>query len=154
MSSDARDAYLESKILTADPVELVRILYHAAIERVRAARAHLANGDICARSNAISRAVKILGELNVSLRNDAERGVSRQLAELYDYMQRRLVEANYRQIEEPLGEVLALLMTLAQVWDEVKTRLESQVSTAQPDNPLFQELPLETGQYSSQNWTG
>jgi flagellar protein FliS len=38
---------------------------------------------------------------------------------LYDYMQRRLIEANYRQDAEALDEVSALLATLLEAWQAV-----------------------------------
>ena len=38
MGNNAHDAYLESRILTAEPMELVRLLYQAATGAVRDAR--------------------------------------------------------------------------------------------------------------------
>src|SRR4051812_36673111 len=94
MWSNAHDAYLESRVESADPVQLVRMLYQGAIGSVREARSHLSKGDIAERSRAISKAHAIVTELLVSL--DHERGgeISMRLARLYDYMQRRLLEAN------------------------------------------------------------
>ncbi|MGH9719657.1 MAG: flagellar export chaperone FliS, partial [Bryobacteraceae bacterium] len=64
---NAYDTYLEQKILGASPLELVRILYHASLDSVRAARRHLAAGDIAARSAQIDRATRILLELTSSV---------------------------------------------------------------------------------------
>ncbi len=120
MTSNAHDAYLESKILTADPVELVRVLYRSALDSVRQARLHLANGDIAARSHAISKSVEALSELNGSLNHEMGGELSRSLASLYDYMQRRLLQANFEQVEAPLNEVMGLLSTLLDAWQHVK----------------------------------
>ena len=38
MGNNAHDAYLESRILTAEPMELIRLLYQAATGAVRDAR--------------------------------------------------------------------------------------------------------------------
>ena len=38
MWTDGHDAYLESRVLTADPIELVNLLYQACTEAVRGAR--------------------------------------------------------------------------------------------------------------------
>lgn len=116
MATRAHDAYLEDKIFSADPVELVRMLYQAAIESVAAARQHLTACRIADRSSAISKAVEILVELNASLNHERAPEVSRRLAELYDYMERRLLEANYEQSDAPLAEVLKVLETLATAW--------------------------------------
>jgi flagellar protein FliS len=110
------DRYLETEVLTADPLKLVNILYRAALEAVGAARRHLAAGEIRERSRKINRTWAILHELRRSL--DAERGgeISRSLRDLYVYMQGRLIEANARQQDPPLAEVQQLLTTLQEGW--------------------------------------
>ena len=120
MAYNAHDSYLESGILSAGPLELIRLLYQAAISSVREARRHLATGEIAARSRAISKASDILRELECSL--DRERGgeISQRLAQLYDYMQRRLIDANFQQADDPLAEVLGLLSTLAEGWEGIR----------------------------------
>ena len=119
MWQNAHDAYLENRVLSASPLELVHLLYQAATGAVREARRQLAAGEIAARSRAISKACGILMELVASL--DHERGgeLSHRLAQLYDYMQRRLLEANFRQVDEPLAEVLGLLATLSEAWQGI-----------------------------------
>src|ERR1035438_8352606 len=84
-----QDAYLESQVLSADPMELVRLLYRAAGDATRSASAHLAAGRIAERSRQISKAYAILLQLSASLDHARGGTVSRSLAELYDYMQRR-----------------------------------------------------------------
>jgi flagellar protein FliS len=106
MWNNGHDAYLESRILAADPVELVTLLYQACQHSVREAREHLAAGRTGERSRAISKACQILIELAGAL--DRTRGgeISERLSQLYDYMQRRLLDANMQQRDEPLAEVL------------------------------------------------
>jgi flagellin-specific chaperone FliS len=43
------------------------------------------------------------------------------LIELYDYLQRRLLEANIRQIDEPLAEAGRLISTLLEAWSGCRT---------------------------------
>ena len=116
MATTASTAYLESKIFSADPVELVEILYRAALESAASARRHLARGDIAGRSREISRTMAILTELMLSVDREAGGPLARNLLELYDYMQRRLIEANAEQTEAPLAEVSRLLATLLEGW--------------------------------------
>jgi len=152
MSHHAHDAYLESRILSADPVELTRLLFQACAGAVRDARRHLHSGEIRERSNAISKACEILFELEHSL--DFARGgeISRKLGQLYDYMQRRLIDANCRQMDEPLAEVLRLLTTLAEGWDGVpsKGREVSQDQPPAPQNPWVCETAAG---YSAGGWS-
>src|ERR1700756_4539286 len=120
MRQDARDAYLESRVLSADPVEMVWMLYQAALEAVREARHRLANGEIAARSRAVSKAYEILVELADSLDHQRAPEISGRLAALYDYMERKLIAANFEQKDAPLAEVLRLLTTLAEAWEGVR----------------------------------
>jgi flagellar protein FliS len=124
MWHEAHDAYLESKILSADPLELVRLLYGAATDAVREARRHLAAGEISERSRAISKALEILFELSTTLDHQNGGEISVRLAQLYDYMQRRLIDANLQQADEPLVEVLGLLSTLSEGWAAIGRRSE------------------------------
>ena len=132
MSYYAQDAYLESRVLSADPVELTRLLFQACTDAVRNARRYLEAGEIRQRSNSISKACEVLFELERSL--DFERGgeISERLGMLYEYMQRRLIEANCNQTDAPLAEVLSLLATLLEGWDAIRTANPSAASTGNP----------------------
>jgi flagellar secretion chaperone FliS len=125
MSNQAHSAYLQSRILTADPLELVRLMYQAAIGEVRNARLHLANRDIRPRSQSISKACAMLAELTVALDRKAGGEYAERLADLYGYMMRKLTEANFRQRDEPMTEVLGLLSTLLEGWEGVQRLLDS-----------------------------
>jgi flagellar protein FliS len=84
-----------------------RILYRTALGNVRNART-FAEGDIPAFP-AVAKSIDILHELSFSLRHENEPTLARNLVELYDYMQRRLLAANLGQSAEPLEEVETLL---------------------------------------------
>jgi flagellar secretion chaperone FliS len=147
----AHSAYLESRILTADPLELVRLMYQAAISEVRNARFHLANGNIRPRSQAISKACAILTELTVALDRKATGEYAERLADLYGYMTRQLMDANFRQQEEPLAEVLGLFSTLLENWEGVQSFLGSQLA---PQKPVTSYVPAtETAAYTPQAWS-
>jgi flagellar protein FliS len=122
------DAYLESQVLTADPLELVRMLYRGALDSIREARALLAAGEIAARCNAISRVQAILAELNASLDHHKGGEISRNLAALYAYVRSRLIEGNLQQKDGPLAEAEELLTTLYSAWE----RAAEPVSAAPP----------------------
>lgn len=125
------DAYLESKILSTDPVGLIRLLYDDALRALRGARVHLAKGEIGERSRAISRVMAILTELSSSLDHAAGGEISFNLARLYDYMQQRLLDANLKQADQPLAEVQDLMKTLAEAWHGVADARE----VASPQSP-------------------
>jgi flagellar secretion chaperone FliS len=154
MFQSAHDAYLENRILSAEPLELVQMLYQGAIGAVQDARHHLANRKIIERSRAINKACAILIELTVSLNREAGGELAKRLASLYDYMRRKLLEANSRQSDEPLGEVLSLLATLSEGWAEISKRAETPVAA---DN-TWSEAPTYAGAepesaYSTGGWS-
>lgn len=150
--SSTLKTYLESEVLNADPVQLVSLLYRGALEAVGAARQHLADGDIPARSARIMKAWDILAELLTSLKatnpenaaaeaaapgdtNKTDAGareLAAQLHDLYGYMQQRLLDANAQQSDAPLAEVASLLTTLAEAWSDVAANPEvaAQVNAA------------------------
>jgi len=114
-----KTAYIESRVLSASPLELVDILYEYAIRFVEAARENMVSGDIEARSRAVSKAMAIIGELEASLDCAAGGEIAMNLARLYKYIQDRLMTANLRQEDGALAEVESLLRTLGQAWKAV-----------------------------------
>lgn len=122
MASHPYGAYLESKVITASPLQLVHLAYEGAIEAITNAREHLAAKRIFERSSAITKAQQIIAELQSSL--DYARGgeLSTRLGQLYDYMQRRLIEGNFKQVDEPLAEAKRLLETLDEAWKEIASK--------------------------------
>jgi flagellar protein FliS len=160
-----QDAYLESKVLAADPLELVCLLYSEAGDAIRRAQAHLAGGHIAERSREITRALAILWQLSSSLDHARGGAVSRNLAGLYDYMQRRLLEANFRQQAAPLAEVEKLLATLLDGWKQIKAApgdagLPSGARRSMEQTAGYTEYgrypaPLEQGaaEYASASWS-
>jgi flagellar protein FliS len=124
LAIDARLAYVENEVLQADPVSLVRMLYHGAIAAAGKAREFVRQRDIRGRSAQITKATEIINELSLSLDRQKGGELAGNLAELYDYMQRRLQEANFRQIEEPIAEVENLLSTLLEAWEQLPSPVQ------------------------------
>ncbi len=133
MPSNPYNAYLDASILTAEPIELVRTLYRVAIDAVCDARAHLASGDIRGRSKAVSKALNILHQLSFSIKPEAEPALARNLVELYDYMQRRLLTGNLEQSDAPLREVAGLLANMAEAWERIEVRESGLVDRGRAD---------------------
>ncbi|HEY3825654.1 MAG TPA: flagellar export chaperone FliS [Bryobacteraceae bacterium] len=120
-----KNVYLETRILSASPLELINILYEHAILEVEEARRHLAARDIAARARSITKTIAIIGELQRSL--DPSRGgeIAANLGRLYQYMLVRLTEGNVRQADEPLVEVGRLLESLSEAWRAISGGTES-----------------------------
>jgi flagellar protein FliS len=141
-----KTAYLETKILSADPVELIDILYEHAILQVRDARSSLAGGDIAVRARAISKTIEILGELESSLDHERGGAIASNLARLYQYMRGRLTAANLKRADDPLAEVEALLKTLGEAWHAISPRKSPPADWA--PLPMVETVP----DYGAHSW--
>jgi flagellar secretion chaperone FliS len=111
--------YREVAVNTAKPLQLVVMLYDAAICSLKEARKHLESKDVENRSRAINRCISVLSELQSCLNLKAGGEIAQSLNQLYDYMKRRIFSANAEQIIHPLNEVEALLDNLRSAWSEL-----------------------------------
>lgn len=103
-------------VAAADPHRLIIMLMDGALDRISAARGCIARGDTVEKARLLNRAVSIVGELRSSL--DMSRGgqIAANLAELYDYMCRRLLKATTENRIEMLDEVANLLHEIRGAW--------------------------------------
>jgi flagellar protein FliS len=112
-------SYIAQKTLSAEPLELVAMLYLKAITEVREARRQLAEGNIASRSKAITKAYEVISELDGSLDMGVGGDLPKRLRALYGYLMVRLLDANMHQADAPLAEVLGLLSTLSEGWQAI-----------------------------------
>lgn len=108
--------YLADRVLTASPLELIRMLYEGALSAVDLAIEMLRCNDVMARGKTITKAVNIIHELRASLRSGPQDESASTLAELYGYMTSRLLEAHAKKSEAALVEVSRLLKCLYEGW--------------------------------------
>ena len=153
MWNSGHDSYLESRVLAADPVELVSLLYEACTQAVREARRYLTAGQIAERSREINKACAIVIELATSLDHDRGGEISQRLALLYDYMERRLLQANMQQSDAPLADVLGLLTTLSEAWAGVRQPEEKPAAESAQSQPAAENRRTQsaTSQPPAQN---
>ena len=113
---NAYQVYRQTQAQTAAPGELVVMLYQGAIRFVGAGIDAIEIKDVPTAHNSLVKAQAIVSELAETL--DLERGgdIARNLAGIYDYLNRRLVEANLAKSAQPAREVLALLRELLPAW--------------------------------------
>ncbi len=114
---NAYQTYRQTQTQTAGPGELVLLMYRGAIRFTSAAIEGIEARDISAAHTGLVKAQAILTELNETL--DLERGgdIAANLRRIYEYMVRRLVEANVRKDAVPAREVLGLLRELLPAWE-------------------------------------
>jgi len=116
MRTSGYQTYLENEVLSASPIRLIQILYTSALDSIASARRFLRAGDIRARSRAITKGMRIVTELSRCLNREAGGELGQNLANVYGYVLRLLMESNAKQIERPLVEAEQLMSMLADAW--------------------------------------
>lgn len=111
---------VETGVAASDPHALVAMLYDGAIAAVNSALGHLVAGRVSEKCAAIARATRIVDEgLKAGLDRQAGGALAERLAELYDYVVMRLLQANLRNDSEALAEVARLLGDLRSAWEQI-----------------------------------
>jgi flagellar protein FliS len=125
MTQDYARAYRANAVLTASPGQLVLMLYDGALRSLGVAC------DACERRGEDPRSIEtinkqllkaqnIIAELQDTLNPRAGDGqFAREMGRLYDYFNRRLMEANLRKDIAPIIEVERLLGELRAAWAEM-----------------------------------
>ena len=103
----------------ANPHRLVQMLYEGALERIAAAKGHIQRGEMARKGEMIGKAITIIGGLRGGLKVEAYPEMIANLDALYDYMTRRLLQANLASDPEILDEVTVLLRELKEAWDAI-----------------------------------
>jgi flagellar secretion chaperone FliS len=111
--------YREVAIKTANPMQLIVMLYDAAICSLQEARGHIERKDIGGRSRSLNNCIAIISELQSCLNLRAGGEIASSLNRLYDYMKRRIFRANVEQSVQPLAEIETLLENLRSAWREL-----------------------------------
>jgi flagellar protein FliS len=113
-----------------DRLQLVLRMLETAGDRIAAARGHMARRETAAKGEVIGKAIGLIDGLRTSL--DRERGgeIAANLEALYDYMMRRLVEANLRDDERGLDEVAGLLDEIRSGWQSLTRDAQARAAAA------------------------
>lgn len=111
------EAYQNNSVTTASPGELTLMLYNGCLKFIHLAKQAIREGDIEKRNTNIQKAQNIISELNVTLNMDIT--LSQNLRSLYEYANRRLIEANIHQDVSILEEVEELISELRDTWKQV-----------------------------------
>ncbi|MEW6172115.1 MAG: flagellar export chaperone FliS [Bacillota bacterium] len=108
--------YHDNAILTADQGRLALFLFEGAARFARQAAGHIEGHDISAAHHALVRAQDIVEYLASTVNTEIE--VGQNLAALYDFIYRCLVEANISKDTGLIKEAVSFLDQLRDTWRE------------------------------------
>lgn len=113
----AYNAYQQNSVTTASPGELTLMLYNGCLKFLTTAKKAIEDKNIQEKNTNIQKAQAIINELNVTLNMDI--AISKQMYSLYEYMNRRLIEANIKNDTAIIDEVIALTTEFRDTWKQV-----------------------------------
>lgn len=117
LANNAYSQYANNRILTASPAELTLMLYEGAIKFCNIAIMAIENKDIEKAHNNIMKVQRIIEEFQITL--DFKYPIANDFNNVYNYLMRRLREANMTKDKEILEEVNGHIRTMRDTWKEV-----------------------------------
>jgi flagellar protein FliS len=116
MTFNASDEYLQSAVMTATPEQLQMMLYDGAIRFCRQAKEAILRKDFETSCEKLIRSQRIVSQLKSGLRPEVNPVLCEQLADVYDFLFRRLVDANMKRETGLIDEVLQILEHQRETW--------------------------------------
>lgn len=111
------ETYKQQAIQTAAPGELTLMLYEGCLKFIGLGKKAIETADYEQKNVQLLKAQKIIQELMVTLRTEYQ--VAESMMQMYDYMQRRLIEANVKNDIALLEEVEEYVVEFRDTWKEV-----------------------------------
>lgn len=119
-ASNVYAQYNNNKIMTASPAELTLMLYEGAIKFCNIAMIGIEQGSVQKAHDNIMKTQRIVEEFQITLNHDYP--VAKDFDAVYNYLIKRLREANMKKDTIILNEVLGHLRTMRDTWKEVMQR--------------------------------
>ncbi|NLM74434.1 MAG: flagellar export chaperone FliS [Clostridiaceae bacterium] len=126
---NAYNQYKENSINTASPEELTLMLYNGLIKFIMRGIDSIEKKNIQEANTNIIRAQDIVQEFINTL--DMRYEISKNLVSIYDYLLRRLIDANITKDKEILEEVLGFAKVLRDTWEEAMKLSKKQIKLKQ-----------------------
>lgn len=125
MGKSPYQKYKNTKVETANQEKLLIMLYNGAIKFIKQAKEGIQEQDYELVNNKLNRSQAIITELRTTLDEEQGGEIAQNLDALYEYMNRRLVQANVNKELEPIDEVLSMLRELKETWQQAIEKLKS-----------------------------
>jgi flagellar protein FliS len=107
---------LHSGITDASPEKLIELLLDGVTSRLNGAVAAMQAGEIAKKGELIGKALGIIDYLRAILDYEAAPEFVANLTELYSYMERRVMKANFDNDPAAVSEVVELLNEIRYGW--------------------------------------
>jgi flagellar secretion chaperone FliS len=109
--------YKQNSVSTASPGELTLMLYNGCLNFLNKAKLAIRENNIQERNMNLQKAQRIIQELMVTLNQEYE--IAKQMMVMYEYLNRRLIEANINNDLSIVEEVEGFVTEFRDTWKEV-----------------------------------
>lgn len=128
-----QDVGLTSSVASADPHQLIMLLFDGAQAALAIARGAMDNNAVAEKGKAISKAIDIIDNgLKPSLDLEKGQDLANRLYALYEYMADRLLYANLKNDRAALDEVAGLLAEIQSAWAAIRPQVVEQANSVHP----------------------
>jgi len=114
-----RKVSLESEITVASPHRIIQLMFAGALQRLAQSRYAIEQNDLANKGIYINKAIGIITGLSNSLNMDEGGQIAKNLSELYDFMLRKISEANLNNDAKAIDDVCDILRTIKEGWDAI-----------------------------------
>jgi flagellar secretion chaperone FliS len=141
----AKMEYLRTKVMTASPEELHLMLYDGAIRFTESAKQALRESRWEDAHEATVRAQNIVLEMSSVLDRERQPDLCAKMASLYNFVYRRLVEANLKHDAAAMDDALKILNYQRETWVLLMDKLvkERQEGSGEPAGAAPEEAAEE-----------
>lgn len=115
--TSAHNIYKQNSVTTAPPGELTLMLYNGCLKFLSKAKQAIQEKNIQEKNTNLLKAQAIISEFISTLNMNIE--ISKNMLALYEYMNRRLVQANIKNDIAIIEEIEGLVTEFRDTWKEV-----------------------------------
>ena len=114
---------VSSEVEKATPHRLIQLLMERALTKIAMARGHMERESVAEKGAHIGDAIDIICGLQASLNHQPDAKIAGNFDALYEYMMKRLTEANFKNDPAMLDEVSGLMRELKEAWDAIASEV-------------------------------
>lgn len=117
MYTQQHQTYQNNSVNTASPGELTLMLYNGCLKFIKFSKQAIEEKNYEAKNTNIQKAQRIIQELMVTI--DQEAPIAKEMLPIYDFINRRLMDANIKNDLPALEEATELVTEFRDTWKEV-----------------------------------
>lgn len=117
INSRPQDAYRQQDILTANPVDVIVMLYDALKKNIIVGKRKIIKNDVQGAHDHLMKAQQIVVELVNSL--DMSYEIAENLLAIYEFILKTLEEANMKKDDKALEPLVEIIGDLREAWHEI-----------------------------------